>query len=121
VLTVGYPGGVTKQYSLRPEMKAQAQRWLNNYRQLKAKDVGEDETAAYAFYNLANTLRSAFRFSKAISQSCTRNRGKTSRRRAFEGYWSSRKVDQGQEQGHPQLCSGREAATGRTTLTHAAI
>jgi hypothetical protein len=37
VLTVGYPGGVTKQYSLRPEMKAQVQRWLNNYRQLKAK------------------------------------------------------------------------------------
>ncbi len=37
VLTIGYPGGVTKQYSLRPEMKAQVQQWLQNYRQLKAK------------------------------------------------------------------------------------
>ena len=37
VLTIGYPGGVTKQYSLRPEMKVQVQQWLQNYRQLKAK------------------------------------------------------------------------------------
>jgi hypothetical protein len=37
VLTVGYPGGLTKQFSLRPEMKAQVQQWLHNYRQLKAK------------------------------------------------------------------------------------
>jgi hypothetical protein len=37
VLTIGYAGGVTKQYSLRPEMKAQVQQWLNNYQQLKAK------------------------------------------------------------------------------------
>ena len=37
VLTVGYPGGVTRQFSLRPEMKPQVQQWLKNYRQLKAK------------------------------------------------------------------------------------
>jgi hypothetical protein len=37
VLTVGYPGGVTKQYSIRPEMKAQVQQWLKNYRDLKAR------------------------------------------------------------------------------------
>jgi hypothetical protein len=36
VLTVGYPGGVTKQYSLRPEMKPQVERWLQNYQKLKA-------------------------------------------------------------------------------------
>ena len=36
VLTVGYPGGVTKQYSLRPEMKPQVERWLKNYQDLKA-------------------------------------------------------------------------------------
>jgi len=30
------------------------------------RDAGEDETAAYAFYNLANTLRSAYRFSRAL-------------------------------------------------------
>jgi hypothetical protein len=37
VLTVGYAGGITKQFSIRPEMKDQVQRWLRNYRQLKAK------------------------------------------------------------------------------------
>ncbi len=37
VLTIGYPGGVTRQFSLRPEMKAQVQQWLRNYQQLKAK------------------------------------------------------------------------------------
>ena len=37
VLTIGYAGGVTKQYSIRPEMKPQVERWLKNYRQLKAK------------------------------------------------------------------------------------
>jgi hypothetical protein len=36
VLTVGYPGGVTRQYSLRPEMKPQVERWLKNYQELKA-------------------------------------------------------------------------------------
>ena len=37
VLAIGYPGGVTKQYSIRPDQKDQVQQWLNNYRQLKAK------------------------------------------------------------------------------------
>lgn len=37
VLTVGYPGGVTKQYSIRPEMKSQVERWLKNYQTLKTK------------------------------------------------------------------------------------
>jgi hypothetical protein len=36
VLTVGHPGGVTKQFSLRPEMKTQVERWLKNYQKLKA-------------------------------------------------------------------------------------
>jgi len=37
VLTIGYGGGVTKQYSIRPEMKPQVERWLKNYQELKAK------------------------------------------------------------------------------------
>jgi len=37
VLTVGYPGGVTRQYSIRPELKPQVERWLNNFQKLKAK------------------------------------------------------------------------------------
>lgn len=37
VLTVGYAGGITKQFSVRPEMKDQVERWLKNYRDLKAK------------------------------------------------------------------------------------
>jgi hypothetical protein len=37
VLTVGYPHGITKQYSIRPEMKPQVERWLKNYQKLKAK------------------------------------------------------------------------------------
>jgi len=36
VLTVSYPGGRTKQISLRPEQKAMVQQWLRNYRKLKA-------------------------------------------------------------------------------------
>ena len=36
VLTVGYPGGVTKQYSLSPKMKPQVEQWLKNYQKLKA-------------------------------------------------------------------------------------
>lgn len=36
VLTVGYPGGRTKQISLRPEQKPMVQQWLRNYRKLKA-------------------------------------------------------------------------------------
>lgn len=37
VLTVGYPGGITRQFSIRPEMKDQVERWLENYHELKAK------------------------------------------------------------------------------------
>ena len=37
VLSIGYPGGVIKQYSLRPEMKPQVEQWLKNYQELKAK------------------------------------------------------------------------------------
>ena len=37
VLTIGYPGGITKQYSIRPAMKAQVEQWLKNYQELKAK------------------------------------------------------------------------------------
>ena len=36
VLTVSYPGGRTKQISLRPEQKPIVERWLRNYRQIKA-------------------------------------------------------------------------------------
>jgi hypothetical protein len=36
VLTVSYPGGRTKQISLRPEQKPMVQQWLRNYRALKA-------------------------------------------------------------------------------------
>jgi hypothetical protein len=37
VLTIGYPRGITKQYSIRPEMKSQVEQWLKNYQDLKAK------------------------------------------------------------------------------------
>ena len=36
VLTVSYPGGRTKQISLRPDQKPNDERWLRNYRRLKA-------------------------------------------------------------------------------------
>lgn len=36
VLTVSYPGGRTKQFSLRPQQKPLVQQWLRNYRQRKA-------------------------------------------------------------------------------------
>ena len=36
VLTVSYPGGRTKQISLRPEQKPLVERWLRNYRKIKA-------------------------------------------------------------------------------------
>ena len=32
-----YPGGVTKQFSIRAELKPQVQQWLKNYQLLKAK------------------------------------------------------------------------------------
>ncbi len=37
VLTIAYPGGITKQYSIRREMKPQVEKWLKNYQELKAK------------------------------------------------------------------------------------
>lgn len=37
VLTVGYPGGVTKQFSIRPETVPQVQQWLQNYRDWKSR------------------------------------------------------------------------------------
>ena len=36
VLTVSYPGGRTKQISLRPEQKPIVEQWLRNYRKIKA-------------------------------------------------------------------------------------
>ena len=35
VLTVSYPGGRTRQFSLRREMAPRARRWLANYQRLK--------------------------------------------------------------------------------------
>jgi hypothetical protein len=37
VLTVSYPGGRTRQFSLRREQVRQVRRWLNNYRKLRDK------------------------------------------------------------------------------------
>jgi uncharacterized protein DUF6788 len=37
VLTVNYPGGKNQQISLRPEQKAQVERWLENYQKLKGR------------------------------------------------------------------------------------
>ena len=37
VLTVGYSGGVTKQFSLRSETVPQVRQWLRNYQELKAR------------------------------------------------------------------------------------
>ncbi len=37
VLTVGYAGGRTRQFTVRPEQKAQVERWLRNYQKLKAQ------------------------------------------------------------------------------------
>lgn len=35
VLTVSYPGGATRQFSLRPEQVPEVRRWLANYQELK--------------------------------------------------------------------------------------
>src|SRR3984885_6846188 len=35
VLTVSYPGGRTRQFSVRRERVAEGRRWLSNYRELK--------------------------------------------------------------------------------------
>ena len=37
VLTVGYAGGATKQFSIRPEKVREVQQWLQNYRNLKSR------------------------------------------------------------------------------------
>ena len=37
VLTVTYPGGGTKQFSIRAEQRKQVKQWLANYQELKAK------------------------------------------------------------------------------------
>ena len=37
VLTVGYAGGVTKQYSIRAELKPQVERWLKNFQEVKGR------------------------------------------------------------------------------------
>lgn len=37
VLTVTYPGGRNKQFSIRPEQKALVERWLSNYQEWKRK------------------------------------------------------------------------------------
>ena len=40
ILTVNYAGGRNKQISLRPDQKAQVERWLANYHALKEKLEG---------------------------------------------------------------------------------
>jgi hypothetical protein len=37
VLTISYPGGRNKQYSIRPEQKELVKRWLHNYQEWKRK------------------------------------------------------------------------------------
>lgn len=37
VLTVGYGGGKTRQFSIRPEQRKQVEQWVQNYHQLRAK------------------------------------------------------------------------------------
>jgi len=37
VLTVGYPGGRTRQLTIRREQKSQVERWLRNYQKLRAR------------------------------------------------------------------------------------
>jgi len=37
VLTVGYPGGRTRQFSIRPEQRKQVEQWVRNYQKLRAK------------------------------------------------------------------------------------
>ena len=34
---MGYPGGITKQFSIRPEQKPLVEQWLANYQELKAR------------------------------------------------------------------------------------
>ena len=37
VLTVAYPGGKTRQFSIRPEQRKQVEQWVENYQKLRAK------------------------------------------------------------------------------------
>jgi hypothetical protein len=37
ILTINYAGGRNRQISIRPEQKAQVERWLANYHELKEK------------------------------------------------------------------------------------
>jgi hypothetical protein len=37
VLTVSYPGGKTRQFSIRPQQRAQVEQWVANYQHLKAR------------------------------------------------------------------------------------
>jgi hypothetical protein len=37
VLTISYGGGRTRQFSIRPEQRAEVERWLRNYQELKGK------------------------------------------------------------------------------------
>jgi Family of unknown function (DUF6788) len=37
VLTVGYPGNRTRQFTIRPEHRSQVEAWLRNYQTLKNK------------------------------------------------------------------------------------
>jgi hypothetical protein len=37
VLTVTYPGGRNRQFSIRPEQRQMVQRWLDNYKEWKRK------------------------------------------------------------------------------------
>ena len=37
VLTVTYPGGRNRQFSIRPEQRVMVQQWLDNYQEWKRK------------------------------------------------------------------------------------
>lgn len=37
VLTVGYAGGRGRQFSIRPELRQQVERWVQNYQKLRAQ------------------------------------------------------------------------------------
>ena len=37
VLTITYPGGRNRQFSIRPEQRAMVKRWLDNYQEWKRK------------------------------------------------------------------------------------
>jgi uncharacterized protein DUF6788 len=37
ILTIGYPGKVNRQFSIRPDLVPQVKRWLQNHHKLKAR------------------------------------------------------------------------------------